>query len=161
MKTKTFTWMGIAILLLAGGVSYAAKAGALREGKFQGLIAQRIAEKLGLSDDQITHIKKVRDEEKGYVLTKLSDLHKARVDMRGVIQSQTSGKVDEKAVRAAHAKVAAVEADLAVERAKIYAKISPVLTPEQLDKVREFQQRRDENVGWFLKNIGTHPALND
>lgn len=151
----------MAVLLLAGGTLYGAKAGALGGGKFRGLIAQRIAEKLGLSEDQVAHIKKVRDEEKGYVLAKLGALHKARVDMRGVIQSQTSGKVDEKAVRAAHAKVAAIEADLAVERAKIYARISPVLTPEQLDKVRDFQQRRDENVDWFLKNIGSHPALND
>ena len=164
MKTWKIATIGLAVLLMAGGVfvyeSQAAKTGALGSGRFHDLIAQRIAEKLGLSDDQISQIKKVRNEEKAYVLGRLSDLHKARVEMRGVIQ-QSSGKVDEKAVRAAHAKVAAVESDLAVERAKIYAKISPILMPEQLDKVKEFQNRKDENVDWFLKNIGSHPALND
>lgn len=164
MKTRNITWIAAAALLLAGGgfvyELQAAKTGALGSGRFHGLIAQRIAEKLGLNDDQIAQIKKVRNEEKAYVLAKVSDLHKARVEMRAVIQQQT-GKVDEKAVRAAHARVAAVEADLAVERAKIYAKISPILTPEQLAKVQEFQQRKDENVQWFLKNIGSHPALND
>jgi Spy/CpxP family protein refolding chaperone len=164
MKTRKIRWIIAAVLLaVGGGFVYelqAAKTGALGSGRFHGLIAQRIAEKLGLNDGQIVEIKKVRNEEKAYVLAKLSDLHKARVDMRNVIQQQT-GKVDEKAVRAAHAKVAAVEADLAVERAKIYAKISPILTPEQRDKVTEFQKRKDENVDWFLKNIGSHPALND
>lgn len=155
------------MLLAGGGIfvaqSHAAKAGSLSSGGgsgFHGMLAQRIAEKLNLNDDQITEIKKVRNQEKDYVLAKLSDLHKARMDMRGVIQ-QSNGKVDEKAVRAASAKVAAVEADLAVERAKIYAKISPILTPEQHGKVMDFQKRADENIDWFLKNVGTHPALND
>lgn len=167
MKTWKITTIGLAVLLTAGGVfvaqSHAAKAGSLASGGSSGfhcLFAQRIAEKLNLNDDQITEIKIVRNQEKDYVLAKLSDLHKARMDMRGVIQ-QSNGKVDEKAVRAASAKVAAVEADLAVERAKVYAKINPILTPEQHGKVMDFQKRADENIDWFLKNVGSHPALND
>src|SRR3989344_3104652 len=103
MKTWKIATIGLAVLLMAGGAfvyeSQAAKTGALGPGRFHGLIAQRIAEKLGLNEDQIAQIKKVRNEEKAYVLGRLSDLHKARVEMRGVIQ-QSSGKVDEKAVRA-------------------------------------------------------------
>jgi Spy/CpxP family protein refolding chaperone len=138
MKTSKITWIVAAVLFAAGGLcvyqAYAAKSGGMGSGggSFRGLLGQRIAEKLNLTEDQIGQIKKVRNEEKDYVLAKLSELHKARIEMRGVIQQQTGGKVDEKAVRAAHAKVAAVEADLAVERAKVYAKISPVLTQEQL-----------------------------
>ena len=165
MKTRRITWIAAAVLLMAGGAfvyeSQAAKTGALGSGRFHGLIAQRIAEKLDLNEDQVAQIKKVRNEEKDVVLSKLSDLHQARVEMRGVIQQSSNGKVDERAVRAVSAKVAAIESDLAVERAKVYAKISPILTKEQHDKVTEFQKRIDDNIDWFLKNVGSHPALND
>jgi Spy/CpxP family protein refolding chaperone len=161
MKSRTYLAVGLAALLGAGGLFVyqleAAKPTAVGGAQFKGLLAQRIAEKLGLNDEQVAKIKKVRGEEKDYVISKLTELHQARVELRKTIQSGGG----EKAVRGAHAKVAAVEADLAVERAKVYAKISPILTSEQLAKVQDFQRRKDENVEWFLKNIGSHPALND
>jgi Spy/CpxP family protein refolding chaperone len=161
MRSKKYLVIGLAALLGAGGLCVyqmeAAKPGGPGGAQFKGLFAQRIAEKLGLDDEQVAKIKKVRNDEKDYVLSKLTELHKARVELRTTIQSGGN----EKAVRAAHAKVAAVEADLAVERAKVYAKISPILTSEQMAKVQDFQRRKDENVEWFLKNIGSHPALND
>src|SRR5436190_702380 len=104
MKTKTVLVVGLAALLGAGGFfavqSQAASGAAF--GHAKGVIAQRVVEKLGLSDDQIAQIKKVRDSEKDTVLAKLQDLNQARVGLRGVIQSGGN----EAAVRSAHAKVA-------------------------------------------------------
>ncbi len=41
----------------------------------------------------------------------------------------------EDSVRTAAAKVGAVEADLAVERLKLHGQLSPILTPEQREKM--------------------------
>jgi len=57
-------------------------------------------------------------------------------------------------VRAASAQVAAMEADLAVERMKIYGKIAPVLTNEQRQQISEFRQRADN----FTDRAITHAA---
>ncbi len=52
----------------------------------------------------------------------------------------------------------AVEADLAVECAKLYGKISPILTADQLAKVNEFQQRADDFVDGAIAVIGKRLA---
>ncbi|MBV9463733.1 MAG: Spy/CpxP family protein refolding chaperone [Verrucomicrobiae bacterium] len=157
--------IGLAAVLAVGGWSayrtQAAPAGAAfpsAAAHVNGIFARRIVEKLGLSDDQVVALKKVRNAEKDTVIAKLSELHQARKQLRSTIQSE---KYDEAAVRSASRKVAAVESDLAVERAKIYAKVAPVLTDAQRAKIRDFEASADQNVEWLLKNIGSHPALND
>jgi hypothetical protein len=47
---------------------------------------------------------------------------------------------------------------LAVERAKLYGKISPVLTSEQLAKLDELQQRRDDLVDGAIAGFGRQLA---
>jgi len=51
-----------------------------------------------------------------------------------------------------------VEADFAVERAKLYGKISPVLTPDQLAKMDELQQRADDMVDGAIVGFGRRIA---
>jgi Spy/CpxP family protein refolding chaperone len=70
-------------------------------------------------------------------------MHDARVALRTEIQKPDAS---EASVREAATKLAAVEADLAVERMKLHGKISPILTAEQREKLSEFQAGVDQFV---------------
>ena len=54
----------------------------------------------------------------------------------------TSASFDEGLVRARAAELASVEADLAVSRARIYADVLQILTPEQQAKAKEISGSR-------------------
>ncbi len=103
-------------------------------------IAQRIAEKLHLTDDQKAQIKTVLISEKDALMPLLGRLHDARIALRAAIHA---GDANETSVRAAAARVAAVEGDLAVERMKSYGKIAAIPTDEQRRKIADFEQRAD------------------
>jgi protein CpxP len=62
------------------------------------------------------------------------------------VQAET---VDEAAIRAQATKVAAVEADLAVQRAHGAQEIRKVLTPEQIQKFKAIQEKRDSKLDSF------------
>ena len=66
--------------------------------------------------------------------------------------------IDEKAIRTQAAKVAALEADLAVERAHIAHEIKPVLTAEQLAKLKDWQVDIDEHIDGFLTRVAKRIA---
>jgi periplasmic protein CpxP/Spy len=67
--------------------------------------------------------------------------------LRTLIQADT---IDEAAIRAQSAKVAAIEADLAVQRAHSAQDFRKVLTPEQLQKFKAMQDQRDSKRDKFL-----------
>jgi periplasmic protein CpxP/Spy len=117
----------------------------------RGKILQRIAEKLNLTDEQKAEIKTVLAGEKDALKSLLGQLHDARKNLRATIQAADA---NETSVRAAAAKVAAVEGDLAVERMKIYGKIAPILTDEQRRQISDFEQRADEYVDAAIARIG-------
>src|SRR5258708_31546107 len=144
---KAVGWLAIKMpaAVAVGGVTML-KAGAadtpqLRAGP--GRFLARAIDKLGLSPDQVARIKTELSGEKDALTGILTSLHDARIGLRETIQKPGAS---ETSIRAAAAEVGAVEADLAVERAKLYGKISPILTAEQLAKVNEFQQRADDFV---------------
>ncbi len=114
-------------------------------GRFRGQLLERAKEKLGLTEEQVTKIKAELKDEKGTLRDLISKLHESRVGLRSAIQAPDA---TEASVRAASAKVAEVEANLAVERLKLYGRISPILTPEQREQVKQFQSRIDD----FLDN---------
>lgn len=105
-----------------------------------GRFFQRLAQRLNLTDDQKAQIKTILRSEKDTLKPLLGQLHSARQNLRAAIQASDA---NETTVRAASAKVAAAEADLAVERMKIYGKIAPILTDEQRRQISELQQRAD------------------
>jgi periplasmic protein CpxP/Spy len=121
----------------------------------RGHFFQRIAERLNLTDDQKAQIKTALSGEKEVLVPLLGKLHEARKNLRATIQSAAA---DETAVRAASAKVAAVEGDLAVERMKIFGKIAPVLTDEQRRQISEFEQRADDFADSFIARAGQEPG---
>jgi protein CpxP len=63
--------------------------------------------------------------------------------MRALIQADD---IDEAAIRAQSAKVATIEADLAVQRARVAQEIRTILTPEQIAKAKELQAQRDKKM---------------
>jgi Spy/CpxP family protein refolding chaperone len=111
----------------------------------------RAKEKLGLTDAQVDKIKTELRAEKDTLKALVSDLHDARVSVREAIQASNA---TESSVRAASAKVAAAEADLAVERLKLYSRISPILTTDQLEKLKELREHLDAAVDRAIDRIG-------
>lgn len=112
---------------------------------------QRIADKLNLTADQRAQIKDVLIGEKDTLGPLLGAVHDARKGLRSAIRASAA---NEASVRAASAKVAAAEADLAVERMKLYGKISPILTDAQRQELAGLQQRADEFVDNVIARIG-------
>jgi Spy/CpxP family protein refolding chaperone len=117
---------------------------------------QRVADKLNLTPEQRAQIRGILAGEKNTLKPLLGRLHEARVNLRAAIRASDA---NESAVRAASAGLAGAEADLAVERMKLYGKIAPVLTDEQRQKISGLEQRADGVVDNAIAGIG--PGLDD
>lgn len=101
---------------------------------------ERAKEQLGLTDEQMARIRSELAAEKETLKNLVTRMHEARVDLRVAIQEANA---TETSVREAAAKVGAAQADLAVERLKLHQRISPILTEEQREQVKQFQARID------------------
>src|SRR5882757_6437146 len=114
MKTKTI-FIVTAAAIIAGGliVTTSLAADNPAAGPLRGQMFKRIAERLDLTADQKAQIKTILAGEKDTLQSLLGQLHDARKDLREAIQA---GDANESSVRAASAKAASAEADLAVER---------------------------------------------
>jgi Spy/CpxP family protein refolding chaperone len=152
MKNKVLI-CALAAAILAGGFA-AVKAYAAEDSvaPTRGKILQRIAEKLNLTGDQKAQIKTIFTGEKENLQPLVVAVHQARVGLRTAIRA---GDATEASVRAASGKVAAAEADLAVERMKIYAKIAPVLTDAQRKELADMQASADEFADNLIARIGS------
>jgi len=155
---KNMKWYGLALagLIAAGGIASskvwaAERPGAKGRGAMHGQLIERAKEKLGLTEEQVTQIKGILQADKANLKDLLTRLHEARGELRSAIQAADGS---ESSVRAAAAKVAAVEADLAVERFKLRGKLLPVLTTEQQEKLREFQSRIDMFIERAIERFG-------
>jgi len=104
-------------------------------------------DKLGLTADQVAKIQSELRPEKETLRTLALKLHDNRIALRRVIKQSTASEAD---VRAAAAKVSAVESDLAVLQARLHARIAPLLTRDQLDKIAAGEQKRDEFVDTMI-----------
>src|SRR5205823_6346482 len=117
----------------------------------RGAILERVIKELDLKDDQLTKIKAELRAEKETLVPMLKNLHETRKALREAIHATDA---TEASVRDAAKKVADVESDLAVERLKLTGKIAPILTEEQIDKIKTFEQKADEFALGILKKIG-------
>lgn len=155
MKTIKLLTCAVAGAILVGGLTatklFAADNSSPAATPLRGQILQRIAEKLNLTDDQKSQIKTILSGEKDTLKNLLGQLHDARKNLRAAIQA---GDANETSVRNASAKVAGVEADLAVERMKLYGKIAPVLTDEQRRQISDLTQRADDFADSAIARIG-------
>jgi Spy/CpxP family protein refolding chaperone len=91
-------------------------------------LVPRLAAPLQLTADQKLPIKATLESDKSKLQPLAPELRATRKDLRMAIHADKSS---EAVVRSAAAIVADVEADLAVERMKLYAEIAPILTDGQ------------------------------
>jgi Spy/CpxP family protein refolding chaperone len=157
MKTSKWLVITVTAVLAVGGLTILrARANDANPAHFgRGHFLAKAKKQLGLSDEQVSKIRGEFVTDKTKLTGLLTAWHDARVNLREVIQKPGSTEAD---IRAAAAKVAAVEADLAVERASLYGRISPILTADQLDKVVEFQQRVDDYIDGAIIGFGKRLA---
>ena len=114
----------------------------------------RIAQRLNLTDDQKAQIKAILQTEKSTLRDLRTQLRAAHENLQSTIQSTGA---TETAVRDASARVAAVEANLAVERMKIFSKIAPILTDEQLQELKDLEQRANAFLDQATRHAGERP----
>jgi len=104
--------------------------------------------KLGLTDDQKVKMKAVKEKYAPAMKPLVDQLRAYREEMRGLM---TAATIDDAAIRAESAKMASVQADLAVQRAHKLAEVRAILTPEQIEKMKEkmsgWKGRREHGHG--------------
>ena len=125
MKTSKWLAITVAAALSAGGLIVLkshARERVIGPHAFRGQLLERAKEKLGITDEQVSRIKGELAGEKDTLKSLIAKWHDARVGLRQAIKA---AEATEASVRAASEKVAAAEADLAVERFKLYGKIKP------------------------------------
>lgn len=110
-----------------------------------------LTEKLGLSDAQKAKVKDVFTKNRPQIKPTVTKLTGEKREMRTLIQS---GSADEAAIRAEAAKVAAIEADLAVQRAQMAKQLRAILTPEQIEKFKALQKERDRRIDEYRERMG-------
>lgn len=108
---------------------------------------KKMAAELGLSAEQSRAIKDIFKKNQPLAAPLIKQLSAERRSLRTLIHAET---IDEAAIRSQSAKVAAVEADLAVQRAHGAQEIRKVLSPEQIEKFKVLQEKRDRKFDRFI-----------
>ena len=153
--TKTLIAVGAAAALTVGGFfAFLAHADTNEIGLAKGRFAQKLAQ-LGATDDQKAQVKVILRKYQPTVGPLIKQVVTERRALRDTIRAET---IDETAVRAQAAKVASLEADLAVQRAHVAHEIRAVLTPGQLQKLKDMQTDADARIDGFLHRIANRIA---
>jgi len=146
-KPVLFAVILATVAALGGAAAFSAEStpapSAPRAGRAQRMGWEHAREKLGLTDEQFDRIKAELRTEKPALVDSLHKLHAARSELRGVIQRTGATETE---LRGAAAEVGAATADLAVLRARLFARIRPILTPEQIEKLGALQEKIDERI---------------
>ena len=94
---------------------------------------------LDLTDDQQAQLRKIREARQSEFKAAGEKLHAAREGMRALIEAAT---INEPAIRAKAADVAAAEAEVAILNARVRQESLQILTAEQQQKLKEFREQR-------------------
>ena len=94
---------------------------------------------LDLTDDQKTQMKSIQDSHREDIMAAFSKSRAAHEGMQALIEADS---IDEAAIRAKSAEVAATEADMIILQAKIRQESMQVLTSEQQAKLKELRANR-------------------
>jgi periplasmic protein CpxP/Spy len=114
---------------------------------------KKMAKELGLSDQQKTQAKALFEQNRTKNKPLFGALMTEKHELRKLVMS---GSADEAAIRAQAAKVAAVQADLSVQRAQAAKQFLALLTPDQVTKLRAIQAKREQKMKEF-KHGDEHP----
>lgn len=104
---------------------------------------KQMAKELQLTQQQQRQIRDIFARSRPTAEPYFKQLMVERHALRSLVQADT---IDEAAIRAESAKMAAVLADLAVHRAQVSHEIRSVLTPEQITRGKELQDQRDKKM---------------
>lgn len=94
---------------------------------------------LDLTDDQRAQLRKIREARQNEFKAAGEKVHTAREGMRALMEADT---INEGAIRAKAAEVAAAEAEIAILNAKVRQESLQVLTSEQQQKLKESREQR-------------------
>lgn len=111
--------------------------------KGHGQPGDRLAKALDLSKEQAEQVKAIFLKHRDGNAPLRKEMVSERRELRMLIQSD---KPDEPAIREQAKKIAATSGDLAVRRAKLFQEVRTVLTPEQIQKFRALEEKRDRRV---------------
>jgi len=135
---------GIVAVLAGGGAALFAQGAPGRGGARQGGPGGRGFDagfalgQLDLSDAQKTQVRDVMQRHRQQLQPTMQRLEQAMQAQRAAVNQVP---VNEAAVRQAAASVASVQADLAVEQARVHADIWNILTPDQQEKAKQLEQQ--------------------
>ena len=118
------------------------------------LFVERLAD-VGITDAQKQQVKAVLRKHLPEVEPMIKQLVTERRTLRDTIHAD---QVDEKAIRVQAAKVARLEAELAIQRARLVHEIKPVLTPEQIEKLKAIQTDANDRIDMMLSRVGKRIA---
>lgn len=151
MKKKMLLSL-LAVAVVAGGLLIARAQSTDRQAgpAGRGNILQRIARQLQLTADQRTAIRADLVADKDTIVALFNRLHEAHIQLRNAIQAD---QATPDSVRAASANLAAVEADLAVERLKLHGEIYPLLSDNQKDRLAGLEDHLDTFVDGVISRI--------
>ena len=111
------------------------------------------ARELNITDAQKAQIKTIADSHRDEWKA-LGD--RARTAHEALQQAVTADSVDEALIRQRSAEVAAVEADMAVARARTHAEVFQLLTPEQKTQAKTLQSTLGERMKQRGRGRGAH-----
>jgi protein CpxP len=135
---------GIVALVAGGGAALFAQGASGRGGArpggpgARGFDAGFALGQLDLSDAQKTQVRDVVQRHRQQLQPTMQRLEEAMQAQRGAVNQVP---VNEAAVRQAAASVASVQADLAVEQARLHADVWNILTPDQQEKAKQLEQQ--------------------
>jgi protein CpxP len=154
--TKVLIAAGAVMVLTVGGFfAFLAHADTTNDVGFsERHFAQKLAQ-LGVTADQKAEVKTILRKYQPTVGPLVKEVVTERRALRDTIHAAT---IDETAIRAQAAKVASLESDLAVQRAHVSHDIRAVLTPEQLQKVKEMEVDVDARIDGFLHRVANRIA---
>jgi len=98
----------------------------------------KMEKKLGLSDAQKAQAKQIFQANKVVVKPIITNLRAEKKNLRALMFADT---VDEAAIRAETAKIAGIQADLNVNRAKVAAQFHAILTTDQINTLKTLRQK--------------------
>lgn len=142
MKTAVLVIVGLAIFGISFHYAYADASDEETLTSINPFLKRSYA-KLGLTDEQITSIKAVVKQNLPQIKAMTEQMITERRTLKSLIRAEA---VNEPAIRAQVAKIAALETDSCVKRAFIGQNIRAILTPEQIDKAKKMRLFRERLV---------------
>lgn len=118
----------------------------------RGEFLKRIAKELGMTEQQKGQAKAILESNRTQNKGLFQEMMTQRRQLRSMIMS---GTADEAAIRAQSAKVASVQADLAVKRSQEAKQLLALLTPDQVSKLKTIMEKREQK---FRKHFSEKDA---